>query len=262
MAVEWAGNPAWLKHASIMAEGVKPGDIIEVTDFGSQDPMRPLLPAGQFNFEGNLRLRQMLLENISATFYNREIMMVSSRAAQGHVMTATEVDQLRSEKNAVMGPITARQSDPNKEVLDRVFELVTREWRILADPPESLVGKQVKPYFTTDMAVAQRQARLLQINDLLAATQALMTIDPNIRHTIDGDRILREYEKRDMVPAFAFHSVEEVRDLIEQDRKAQAQMAQAQQMQMMAKAGKDLGQTPTTGDNAAAVMAKEMGVGA
>lgn len=262
MAVEWAGNPAWLKHIGVQADYVKPGDIIEVTDFGSKDPMRPLLPAGQVNFEGNIRLRQMLIENISATFYNREIMMVSARAQQGHQMTATEVDQLRSEKNAVMGPITARQSEPNKDVLDRTYELITQEWAILEAPPESLIGKQIKPYFTSDMAVMQRQVRLMQINDLLAATQAMMTIDPNIRHTLDLDRVIREYERRDMVPAFAFHSPEEVEQLIQQDRQMRQQLAQAQQMQMMAKAGKDLGATPTTGDNAAAVLAEEMGVGA
>lgn len=221
-------------------------------------PVRPLVPP-TFNLEHNIRVRQALIENISGIFYNREIMLVSSRAQSNHVMTATEVDQLRQEKNAVMGPINTRQSDPNKEVLARTYDLITTEWEILDAQPESLVGQPIKPYFTSDMAITQRQAWIQRANDVLAWMQAVATVHPEIRHTFNWDRWAREFEKTDTVPAFAFNSPERAEELVQQEKQAQAQQMEAQNLALAAKAGKDLGQTPTEGENAAAEMIGELG---
>lgn len=261
-ATSWITNPAWAVDAALAADikSIKPGQIIEVQGSSAKQPVQALVPP-QFNIEANIRLRQSLIERISGIFYNREIMMVSARAQQNHVMTATEVDQLRQEKNAVMGPITVRSSaDINVPSLDRTFELITSDWLILEDPPEELVGQQIKPYFTSDMAITQRQAWIQRANDVLAWMQAVAPVYPQIKHTFDYDRWAREFEATDTVPAFAFNSPERVKELIEQEQQAMQQAQEAQQLQMMAKAGKDLGQTPTTGDNAAAKLTDQMGL--
>lgn len=258
-AVEWAANPAWAVDATLQADvtSIKPGQIINVQGSSAREPVKPLIP-NAFDLSGNLNKRATLIESISGTFYNHEIMMVSSRAQSNHVMTATEVDQLRQEKNAVMGPINTRQSNPNKEVLDRVYEIITTDWQILDEPPESLIGQAINPYFTSDMAVAQRQQWISRANDVIAWMQAVQNAYPQIRYTFNFDRWAREFEKTDTVPAFVFNSPEEVERLVAQENQAVAQQAEAQQMALMAKAGKDLGQTPTTGENAAAEVMSEM----
>lgn len=262
MAVEWASNPAWAVDAMLRQDmdGVKPGDIIEIQGSAGREMVRALVPP-VFNFEANLRLRQMLVENISGIFYNREIMMVSSRAQNNHVMTATEVDQLRNEKNAVMGPITTRQGDADRDVLARYFELITEEWVILDAPPDSLLGRNVEPYFTSDMAVSQRSAWIQRANDGLAWLQAVAPMYPGIRHSVDFDRWFREYEKTDALPSVVFNDPKKVEEMVAAEQQAMAQQQQMQAMTEMAKAGKDLGATPTTGDNMAAELSTEMASG-
>ncbi len=260
MAVEWASNPAWAVDATLSQDikNVLPGQFVEIQGSGAREPIRALIPP-VFNFEANMALRKALIENISGTFYNREIMMVSSRAYQNHTMTATEVDQLRQEKNAVMGPVNTRQSDPNKDILDRVFELITLDWNILEEPPQSLVGQEIKPYFTNDMAITQRQSRLQQANDVLAWMQTVYPVYPQIKHTFDWDRWAREFEKTDTIPSFAFNDPEKVNQLVQQEAQAMQQMQQMQMMQQASQAGKNLGATPTEGPNVAAELMNAQG---
>lgn len=256
LAVDWTSDPAFLYDSAYEREirGVRPGDLIAVTNLVAKVPVTPLIPPA-FDFASNIKFRADLIERISNIFYNREIMMITARAEQNHEMTALEASLLNQEKSAVIGPITTRTGyDILIPSLQRSFDIIRFEWKILDEPPPELYGVPLEPYFTSDMAVTQRQAWMNRTNEVLLFLQSAISItqDTSIADPIDFGKWLGEFVTTDMLPPNIMRSDAEIK-AIRDSRMQQAQQAgQLESMVQMGKAGKDLGQTPTTGDNAAA----------
>lgn len=262
-AVAWTTNPAFFYDRALDQDiqGLKPGDLIAVSASNQRVPIQAVIPP-VFNFDANIAFRSGLIEKISSIFYNREIMMVSSRAEQGHVMTATEANLLRQETNAVLGPITTRTSyDILIPMLDRVYEIIQSTWAILDQPPEELIGEDIKPYFTSEMAITQRQAWIQRANLVLEWLNVAAQFSPGILNSFNFDNWAREFERTDFISPFLLNTKEEVAQLNQQQAEAQQQQAQMEQLSEVARAGKNLGATPTTGDNAAAQLLEGGGAG-
>ncbi len=242
MGNQWTSNPAWAVAAAQAknVKGIRPGGIYEIP--GGDPRAAALVPliTPAFNFAESNNSRARLLDRISAHLYNREILLIQSRGGQS--ITATEVNELKAEKNAVLGPITVRMgTNALIPTLDRTFEIITVEWHVLAPAPPEIAGKKIQPYFTSDLAKAQRQADIIMAAQVVNQVAAIQPMYPAIVHTLNFDAIIRLYEKTDALPAECFNSPQVVQERLAADAKAQQaqaqQMQQAQAIDMMQKLG-------------------------
>ncbi len=256
MGTQWASNPAWGVNSAQakMIKGIRPGGIYEIAGGDPRAAALQALVPPIFNFSESNNSRSRLLERISSHLYNREILLIQSRGGQS--ITATEVNELKQEKNAVLGPITVRMgTNALIPTLDRTFDLANNEWHRLPPAPPEISGQKLQPYFTSDLAKAQRQADIIMASQVVQQALEIANLYPQIRHTLDFDAILRLYEKTDALPAECFNSPDKVEALIAAD--AQAAQAQAQQMQQAQNVdlAQKLGNTSTAPDTALGMLA-------
>lgn len=255
MGSKWTSDPAWAVNADLEREirSIRPGGIYAVRGGDPrQSPITPMFP-NAFDFNTNIAGRQALLERINAHLYNREILLVQSR--QG-VKTATEVAQLQQEKTTVMGPVWTRISyEAVMPILDRTFELITEEWRILPPAPEEIQGQELRPYFTSELAKSQRQADVLNANQALNWLHVVYGLDPQIIHSVNFDSWWRMFGDTDILPPEVIRSRDEVEQRLAADQQAMQQQAQAQQQMQMVDAAQKLGNTSTAPDTALGMMA-------
>ena len=259
MALEWLCNPAFVidSQVGVDIKSITPGQIIEVAGGGKGIGVQPIMPPA-FDLSANIQARQALLERISATFYNREIMMISSRASQNHQMTATEVEHLAQEKNAVMGPIVVRAAiDILIPALDLAFEVITTQWHILPDPPEEIAGLEMKPYFTSDLAITQRQAWISRSREALNWLITTAQVNLEVLDSFDLDAWARAFEKSDFLPPFIVRSKEDVGKLRQMRQQAQQQAQQMEAMERSAATAKDLGTAKVLPDTALGQMMEQ-----
>lgn len=255
MGSEWTANPAWGVNsaAAQSIDRILPGHIYKIP---SADPktasLVPLVPP-VFDFNTNIQARAALLERIGTTMYQREMLLVQSRQRQ---ITATEVTQLVQEKNTVLGPITVRMgNNVLMPGIDRTFEIVTEEWRVLPPAPEEIQGQQIKPYFTSALAKAQRQSAIMDANMALQFLLAVYPVNPEIAYSVDFDAWLRQFEATDMLPPAVMRSKQFVEEAIAAVRQAQAQQMQQARAEQAVGMAKTLGDTSTAPDTAFGQMA-------
>lgn len=270
LAVSYMANPPW-QVDSMLYEDVKrirPGDIIMVNSSASNGRGVTAVLPPQFDINGAVMRQTKLLENIAALFYNREIMMISSRAASNHIMTATEVVQLQNEKNAVMGPVNIRSStDILIPALDRCFSILQDDWAFFPPAPGELNDKTIRPYFTSDFAVTQRQSWIGRANEMLGFLERMAQLTQGqIMMSVDPDQWLRWYARSDMAPPFTVKSREEVEAeqaaAMEAQQRAQQQQMMADGIAKMSGAAKDLSAVQLSdGSNAAAALLEGGGGG-
>lgn len=247
-AVKWRVDPAWAHTSeSDIGDAIVPGGIYKVTGNVRDNLLTALIPP-EFDIPAATQAAQFLRDRISATLYNREILLVQSRERQ---ITATEVNQLIQEKNAVLGPIIARIGDNALiPILDRTFEIETVEWNILLDPPEEIQGLEVKPYFTGQLAKAQRQGGVVQqIQQTVEIAMAVGQLDPQALLNFDLDAMLHAADEIDLFLPGTIRSKDKVEELRQQQQQAmqqQQQMAAMQQGVDMAKTAGDTSMAPDT----------------
>ena len=255
MAVKWASNPAWVHSVASRIDGktIIPGGIYQVDGNVRDNLLAPLVPPA-FNIPANTEAAAALRERISATLYNREILLVQSRERQ---ITATEVNQLIAEKNAVLGPITARMGDNALiPILDRTFEIITEDWHILSEAPEEIQGMEVKPYFSGQLAKAQRQGGTLQqIEYTMNIAAGLGNLDPQALANFDWSGMLRAADEVDLFLPGTIRPQKQVEEMQAQQQQALAQQQQAAALVQTAATAKDLGGASTAPDTALGMLA-------
>lgn len=258
-ASEWTSNPAWLINAAFEKDikGLRPGKIFAIPGGDPKAAMAVPLLTNAFDNANNINARQMLLERINSHLYNREILLVQSRQRQ---MTATEVAQLQAEKNAVLGPIVVRMGNEALiPVLDRTFEILKDEWMMFPPAPQEIIGEDILPYFTSELAKAQRQADVLNANNWLQWIIGAAQLDQQLHHSVDLDAQLRRFEEVDYIPYGVIRPKDEVEQRIAAEQQAMQQQMQQQQMLEAINAAKTMGDTSTTPDTA---LGQIMGEGA
>lgn len=245
-AVKWRSDPAFVTTSSNDEKNIVPGGIYRVEGNVRDNLLVPIVVA-DFDIPANTQAAQAIRDRISAILYNREILLVQNRQRQ---ITATEVNQLIQEKNAVLGPITARMGDNALiPILDRTFDLETQELHVLQFPPEEIQGKDIKPYFTGQLAKAQRQGGVLQqIQYTLEIMGALINLAPAELANFDISAMLRAADETDLFLPGTIRTKQAVQEL----QAAQQQAAQQQQdmvgMQQAADIAKTAGAANMTPD--------------
>lgn len=258
-ATKWLSDPAWLNASQAEIDEIIPGGIYKTVGDPRAAMLQPLIPP-QFNLQANTEAAQALRDRISAIFYNREILLVQSRQRQ---ITATEVDQLVVEKNTVLGPITARTGDNALiPILDRTYEIESVELNILQDPPEEIQGLEVKPYFSGQLARAQRQGQVMsqatQALQIAGTLAGLAQVSPSAADGLlafDFSGMVRALDEVEVFPSGTVHTQDEIDELKAQQAQAMQQQQQAAGMQQMVDMAKTAGDTSVAPDTLLGQMA-------
>ena len=159
----------------------------------------------------------------------------------GPQMTATEIIERKEEFMRILGPVFGRlEADYPAPTVERVFNLMT-EARAFKEPPEELIGRDIKFEFVSPVERARKQveaAGAVRSSELL---QPYIEAQPEIMDNFDGDRIARDISEAHGMPQAWLRSPDTVRQI--RDRRAQAQQAQ-QQLEMAERGAAALGQMP------------------
>ncbi|MCC8180609.1 MAG: head-tail connector protein [Planctomycetes bacterium] len=210
-AVNWIADPAWLVSDSLkdrLARGeIRPGAIVGANPQEAQHLFRPLMKP-VFDF-ANIRLKiQDVEERIRQTFYNPLFLMVQAREGR---MTATEVMQLVEEKAAVLGPVLERfQSELFDPVLERVFDIMDRDFAMIPPPPREIAGEGLKIEYISMLAQAQKQAGLSGMTHFLAVAGEIAARFPESALKINPDEAIDQLAFIDNVPPKVVRSDDEV----------------------------------------------------
>lgn len=143
---------------------------------------------------------------------------------QGQPLTATEAT-LRNDRNLrLLGPLLSRlHGELLAPVVMRVRGLLQRAMRLPPPPPE-LAGAEIRPFFISPIAVAQRQVDLQSIYRAIEIDQAIAAVAPNAPPVADWEEARRYAFDIAGVPAHLIRSREE----IAADKQSAAMLAQAQ----------------------------------
>lgn len=157
--------------------------------------------------------------------------------------TATEALIRQEEKGALLGPAGAMIQSGFAANLDRELDILDgkglydQESRFA--PPESIVGKDIRPVFTSPLDVLRRSAEARDTLNVINAALQIAQNDPTIWDEIDAREALRIIQSAGRSPARLFRREEEVQAL----RASRAQAQQAQQgiaaLEQAAKVAKD-----------------------
>lgn len=224
------------------------GGLSYYGDFqGKGAPVTRLFETRQ-QIQGLLEAIASTEQRLRQTFYADLFALMINLNMQPKQMTAREVNELSSEKVALLGPILTRlNTDLLNPLVDAVFAIAI-EQGLVEEAPPILQGQELKVEYVSSLHVEQAAAsRLTGLYKIAEFTGMLAQIAPSAVDKLDVD---------EMVDVAAAHLVENgvVRDdkVVASIRKArheqEVQMAQAQaqaqQSALMAKAAKDLSQTP------------------
>lgn len=259
-ASEWLINPAWAVPSELKEKagaGIMPGAMVSVSGDPRGNQFYPIIPP-TFDFSQNIAQRQDLRQLIQDAFFNRFFVMVQSRERQ---MTATEVAELIQEKNNLLGPVVVQNtSEGLTPLLDRTFEIVADSGLLPPAPPE-IAGQEIKPYFTSALAIAQRQAANAGSDRALMWLNSAMQVNPEVADGANFDAWWRSKAEDGEVPADVVRSEEEIQELRAARQQAMAQQQQMAGMQQAAATAKTLSDTSMDEGTALSAVANGMGSG-
>lgn len=256
MAVKWLVDPSFAYSGNEEYDHILPGKVYRVTGDPRNSGMVAIVPPS-FDINVCMQLIGDLRERIKATMYNREFLLVQSRERQ---ITATEVNQLIAEKNTVLGPISARISDNVlMPILDRTFEIIDSEWGVLSlldEPPDEIDGLDIKPYFTGQLARAQRQgSSLQQIQSMLEIAGSMKQLDETSMAAFNLVKAMQSADELDLFLPGAIRTQDEIDELMTQQQQAMAQQQQQMQISNALQMAKTAGDTSLAPDTLAGQMA-------
>lgn len=225
-----------------------PGGISFVDSAGQNTGIRTA-------FDVNLNL-QYLLEDIrdvrgriNGSFYADIFAMMANSTDTR--MTATEVAERHEEKMILLGPVLERlQNELLDPLIEMTFERMLKAG-IVPPPPQELKNQHLNVELVSMLAQAQRAIATNGIDRFVSNLGAVARFKPDVLDKFDADKWADDYSDKLGVPSHIIVPDDQVKQI--RDARAQAQAAAAKQAQMeqMSQTAKNLGQTPTTGGNAA-----------
>ena len=205
-------------------------------------------------FEVNLDLSHLLAdigdvrERIRGSFYADLFLMLANQTDAR--MTATEVAERHEEKLLMLGPVLERlQNELLDPLIDITFDRMI-EAGIVPPPPESIQGINLNVEYVSMLAQAQRAVGTNSIDRFVGTLGQVAQYKPEVLDKLDTDKWADSYADMLGVDPELIVQKEQV-DLIRQQRaQAQAKQAQLDQLNQASQTAKNLGQTPTNGQNA------------
>jgi hypothetical protein len=255
--VELEVDPPMLVPDSMKLEAVDtgPGGITYYREMGGGGK-----PTVGRLFETNSQLQPVLLAiqdteaRLSRTFYSDLFAMMINLQTQPKQMTAREVNELSGEKVSLLGPILTRMnSDLLDPLIDAVFAIAI-ENGLIKDAPPILKGKPLRVEYVSSLHVEQAATtRLSGLYRIAEFAAGIAKFNPNIVDKLDTDQMV-DIAATSLTENGVVRDDEDVAKIRqardEQQQKMMQQEMQAKYAPAMAKAAKDLSQTPVGEGNA------------
>lgn len=214
----------------------------------------------QTAYDVNLNLSYLLSDiqdvrgRVNSAFYVDLFMMISQDNAATTRMTATEVAERHEEKMLMLGPVLERLQD---ELLDPLIDITFNrliESGTLPPAPPELHGKQLSVELVSMLAQAQRAVATNGVDRFVGAMGQIAQFKPDILDKFDSDKWADEYSDMLGVSPDLVVPQDQVDQIRQQRAQAQQKQQQMEQLASASQTAKNLGQTPTTGGNAASDM--------
>jgi len=241
-SLERAVDPSWLmsEDAQYRPDN-RPGGI---TYWDATNPAgKPEMLQTTARIDLNESKLEQIRERISRAWHVPMFHALNNEFAQKRQKTAFEVEQMLQEKMADFSPMFTRITrELLGPLLERAFAMRLRSGRAEAPPID--IGQELsyKIRYTGEIAL---RIRAMQDKGTVQAAQLagqFAQFDPSVLHVIKWQDRFREIAKNLGVPSTDIRSHEEVVEIMEAQAQAEAQAQEAQQMQQMAGAMKDMGQ--------------------
>jgi len=235
------------------------GQTIDPDIAGGGTGARPL-------HETRLPLRELdesiqgVRERINQTFMTHLFLMLL-QDARGTPPTAEEVRARIEEKSTILGPVLERHSDDVFDpVIDRVSAMLMRasepDWKngddgVLPQPPPALEGEKLRVQYVSEIAQARQSVNLGGLERHMQFTGSMSELNPDAMDLVNMDRVVRVHADALSIDPEVTQS-EEIVERIRQQRQQQRMMQEAAAAAPgLAKAAKDLSDTPTNNPDAA-----------
>ncbi len=148
---------------------------------------------------------------IRSAFYADLFLMLA--ASDRRQITATEIEERRSEKMLALGPVLERLQDELIEPLvDLAFDRVLEEGS-LPEPPRALQGQNLRVELQSMLAREQRVDALVGLDRLLRVTSSLAAAAPQVLDKVDADQVIDEYAELTGAPPRVLRSDQAVAEL-------------------------------------------------
>jgi len=241
-SLERAVDPSWLmsEDAQYRPDN-RPGGI---TYWDATNPAgKPEMLQTTARIDLNETKLEQIRERISRAWHVPMFHALNNEFAQKRQKTAFEVEQMLQEKMADFSPMFTRITrELLGPLLERAFAMRLRSGK--AQPPPVDIGEELnfKIRYTGEIAL---RIRAMQDKGTVQAAQLagqFAQFDPSVLHVIKWESRFREIAKNLGVPTTDIRSEEEVAEIVQAQKEAEAEAQQAAQMQQMAGAIKDIGQ--------------------
>ena len=217
----------------------------------------PAMPNGGIKslYQVNLDLSHLKLNmddvrhRIDQAFYTDLFLMLSNIDHTG--MTATEVAERHEEKLLMLGPVIERLDNEGlNPLVDNAFDQLVEAGALPPAPPE-LHNQMLQVVYTSVLAQAQRAVSTNGIDRFVGNLGQIAAFAPGVLDKFDSDQWADVYSDAIGVDPSLIVAGPQVAILRQQRAQQQQQAAEAEQMMQASQTAKNLGQTPTTGGNAA-----------
>ena len=205
----------------------------------SVEDFRPMPLVGEFKLA--MELLQGAQKDINNAFFVDLFLMIHNRVmGQGGgqatgTPTATEIQQLATEKSFLLAPILINQQQENfNRLFERVFEMMKKQPGKLPRMPQELVNAQLDIQYVSPLVRAQQSVKTMQMLQALQDMQMIAQVYPEVADIVDGDLVVRKILENRGMPQSCVKEVEEV--LMAREERAMQQQAMQQQMQQQAMA--------------------------
>ena len=248
--VELEVDPPMQAPASMKGTPIETGagGLSYYGDFqGKGAPVTRLFETRQ-QIQGLLEAIASTEQRLRQTFYADLFALMINLNMRPKQMTAREVNELSSEKVALLGPILTRlNTDLLNPLVDAVFAIAI-EQGLVEEAPPILQGQELKVEYVSSLHVEQAAAsRLTGLYKIAEFTGSLAQIAPSAVDKLDVDQMV-DVAATSLVEFGVVRDDKKVAALRQARNEQEVQMAQAQaqaqQAKQMASAAKDLSQTP------------------
>ena len=190
-------------------------------------------------------VRQRVREAFSADLF---LMLANQTDTR---MTATEVAERHEEKMLMLGPTVERL---HNEMLNPLVEITFSrlvESGVLPPPPPEMQGQELNVEYISMLAQAQRAIATNGVDRFVGNLGQIATFKPDVLDKFDSDAWADKYADMLGIDPSMVVADDKVALVRKQRAQIQQQQMQAEQMAQASQTAKNLGQTPTTGDNMA-----------
>lgn len=201
------------------------------------------------------RIRQGLHEDLWRAILDRAP-DTTQPGRVGPSRTAYEIAALQQERLTLLGPNVERMHNELLSPLIKRTVAILAERQQLPPPPRELVealvaGDDVKIEYLSVLAQAQRLLGLGSLERFASIVRALAPdLNDPLWDKVDRDEFIDQASDMLGTPPSVVRSDEDVMDMRLVRARRQKEAEQAAQMESAAKAARDLGQTPASGDTA------------